>query len=110
MNSTLNGGMLPLSSLAHGQAAIPHSGTGGISSEYLKAADATAWFMLGLLFFCLGCFALSAWVLYRRSQKAGPLPPRDPLSSDSKVSSTYSKPEEPNPSQPWEKEGDWWKK
>jgi len=74
------------------------------SSEILPAADAAATLLVSLLFFCLLCFILGAWVLARRSRNAASWPL--PQQSDS-----VTQPPQPKKTPPaWERDPDWWKK
>ena len=74
---------------------------GGIH-DHVRAMDAAAWVMIGLLFFLMLCLAYAAWRLYRRSSAKSPL---DGLESSDEGSQEGS-PRKPD----WEKDSDWWKK
>lgn len=71
------------------------------------AADATAMSLVGLLFFCVVCFAWGATVLSRREKEV--------LAHEEAERAAKRKDEIPETSSemkraPWERDGDWWRK
>lgn len=82
----------------------------GARSEALPAADALAWSLLGLLAFCALCFVAGALTLrYRERHPA--LPEEDDEDKPVILPRTPKRPpDDESPRQPWEREGDWWKK
>ncbi|MGK0184806.1 MAG: hypothetical protein ACI9R3_000580 [Verrucomicrobiales bacterium] len=95
---------------------------GAVLPESSPAADAFAAAHLALIFTVLICFGLFAWVLYRRGK--APNKEREFIEDlqeeeqqqrqqrrieiDRKKSGAGAESDEP--SDPWEKPGDWWKK
>lgn len=82
----------------------------GARSEALPAADALAWSLLGLLAFCALCFLAGALTL--RYRERHPTPSEE--DEEDKPVILPRNPKRPtddeSPRQPWEREGDWWKK
>lgn len=64
------------------------------------AADAAAWSLVGLLFFCIACFIFAG--LFLKKQRPKPGPPRKTLSTTDKDSREDTA--------PWQKPDDWWKR
>ena len=79
-----------------------------LAGDLGPAADASALFMLALLFFLLSCFAIAALRLRRRSKL--PPSPEQQLLEEVKVDedSWADKPLAP-PKESWEKDADWWR-
>ena len=80
--------------------------------EASGAADAAAWCLTGLLFFCIACFVYCALVLRRRdgqcsSNLAAPEAERPVESGKPTPEADASATEK---ARPWERDGDWWKK
>ena len=79
------------------------------------ASDAFVLFTLFTLFFTLACFALWMWFIWRKGQKR-----REQEQLDAALDQITAQPvahlsddsgsDEDQPSQPWEKPADWWKK
>jgi len=93
------------------QAATPSYGAW---TDPFPAADVAAWILVGLLVFCISCFAVGAYVLAKRYKAPGssqiqddaqpPLPsPLNPAREGDE-----SRAEEGKAS--WERDSDWWKK
>ena len=82
-----------------------------VGHETSGAADAAAWCLTGLLFFCIACFVWGAVVLRRRDgQCSSNLAATE---SENPVESGKPTPEadaSAGKAQPWERDGDWWKK
>ena len=71
------------------------------------AADAAAWCLTGLLFFCIACFVWGALVLRRREGGCSGAP----AAKEPENSHESRKPApETGKACPWERDGDWWKK
>ncbi len=85
----------------------------------LYAANTAAmdWFVIATLcffFFLLGCFAMAAWQIWRRTTRPEPHVQLLMELADSDEESTLRKADEQAQSssaqsQPWEKPQDWWK-
>jgi len=87
--------------------------TYGIRSEASPAADAAAWSLVGLLVFCLTCFALSAIIMRKRAEEVEANPPEEDNSTyalPDNAPSAQKRPERLPESPSWERDGDWWKK
>ena len=100
----MNTGPTALVSVSATLAAVPHESRSAVDAK--PAADAAALFLLGLLFFLLICFVLSAVALARRSRRH---PGGGPRWDTAKVEQGPLG-EQNLPRAEWEREADWWKK
>ena len=80
-----------------------------IGHETSGAADTAAWCLTGLLFFCIACFVWGAVVLRRRGCGCNPAVTGKEESVDSRKP-TPDADASAGKAQPWERDGDWWKK
>lgn len=90
----------------------PAGGTEKIPREW---ADASGWFViftLGTLLFLLACFAVWAWIIWRRSTRPEPhvrlLMELEEHARREKQAATSAR-EESEARAPWEQPADWWK-
>lgn len=79
----------------------------GISSEHMPAADTAAWSLLSLLLFCILCFAIAAWVLWRREKRQ---PPITVETTETEQGQMFGKTTPKKHLEPWERDENWWKK
>jgi hypothetical protein len=94
---------------------LRHPAAGGAYAANTEAMD---WFVIAtlcFLFFLLGCFAMAAWQIWRRSTR--PAPHIELLieladSDEEKIIQTADEKsaERLPPSPPWERQADWWKR
>ncbi len=77
----------------------------GFNSEYIPAADALALSLIALLLFCLVCFAIGAWVLWRREKRCAVVSTEIRGTTQINYNSAPAKNRKS-----WERDEDWWKK
>ncbi|WP_038165723.1 hypothetical protein [Verrucomicrobium sp. BvORR106] len=82
----------------------------GARSDPLPAADALAWSLLGLLAFCALCFLAGALTLRHRERHPAPSEEDDEDKPVILPRTPKRPPDDESPRQPWERDGDWWKK
>lgn len=80
----------------------------------LSPADGMALTMVALLAFSLGMILTILWVMARNAGRQpdiedGLIEKEDDEASPPEKKPTGESDEDPTPSQPWEKDGDWWK-
>lgn len=81
----------------------------GRDSEHIPAADAAAWTLISLLFFCLTGFVLAAWIIARRKKRADMEAAKDLEQATDYVEQSFPKNSADKPPA-WERDADWWKK
>jgi len=90
----------------------PEGGTQKIPREWAEASDCFVLFTLGTLLFLLGAFAMWAWLLWRRTTKPEPhvrlLMELEDETEREKHAAPHA--DDTEPTTPWEKSADWWKK
>lgn len=89
----------------------PEGGTAPIPREWAQASDWFVLFTLATLWFLLGAFAASAWIIWRRTTRPKPhvrlLMELENSQEDEREPAAADK---ASPAAPWEKPADWWKK
>lgn len=77
----------------------------GINPEYIPTADTAVWSLLALLFFCILCFAIGAWVLWRREKRRSAI-----IVATTEEGQVTGKKTPKKSQEPWERDENWWKK
>ncbi|GAA5145691.1 hypothetical protein GCM10023213_37630 [Prosthecobacter algae] len=94
---------------------LRHPTAGGAYAANTEAMD---WFVIATLcffFFLLGCFAMAAWQIWRRSTRPAPhvelLMELADSDEDKIIQTADEKSAERSPPSPsWERQADWWKR